>query len=55
MAKKSYDQRLKERWSRRERDGDIRAKEGIRQFDKMMRGLHSAGKIIASIFRPGRP
>ena len=51
MARRSYDQRLKDRWIRKEEEARIRAEGAIQDLERMMKGLRSARRIIYSLFR----
>jgi len=51
MAKRSYDQRLKDRWIRKEEEAHICAKEAVQDIERMMKDLRSTRRIIYSLFR----
>jgi len=51
MARKSYDQRLKDRWIKKEEEARIHAKEAIQDIERMMKDIRSTRRIIYSLFR----
>jgi len=50
MARKSYDQRLKERWLRQEQESKMHVQREMARFERMMFGLQQTKKVIKSLF-----
>ena len=51
MSKKNYNQRLKERWAKKQKEKDHRTQRAMDEFSKMYNMAKRVGKIIPSIFR----
>lgn len=49
MARKSYDQRLKERWLKQQQRDNMHVQQERHRIERMMNGMHSAGRLIMSL------
>jgi len=54
MARKSYDQRLKERWLKQQQEADMHVQQEMHRFERMMNNLRPVRGLIMALCRtPG--
>jgi len=50
MSKKNYNQRLKKRWTKKQKEKDYKTQRAMDEFNKMYDSAQQMGEIIPAIF-----